>query len=134
MFGNDVSEHHMSTTKNPASIIMIGVSYSIEREEASGLARTGLQANIEALETKVLPWIKKMSKRSNYVYQQDRAPARTVKTLQNWLDDKHELLFQRLLTPPPVTRYKPPRLQLVNALRKRLARHATLTQMSSRLL
>ena len=39
----------------------------------------------EALEMKVLPWVKKITKKSDYVFQQDGAPAHTAKTVQDWL-------------------------------------------------
>ena len=59
----------------------------------------------EVLETKVLPWVKKITKESDYVLQQGGASVHTGKTV---------FLFQRLLT-PTVTRFERPRLQLVDA-------------------
>ena len=40
----------------------------------------------EIFETKVLPWVEKITKKSDYVFQQDEAPACTAKTVQDWLD------------------------------------------------
>ena len=40
----------------------------------------------EDLETKILLWVKKITKRSDYVFRQDGAPAHTASTMQDWLD------------------------------------------------
>ena len=38
------------------------------------------------METKVFPWFKKITKKADYVFQQDGAPAHTTKIAHNWLE------------------------------------------------
>ena len=64
--------------------------YSIERKEyASGLAWTGFRvtsaAYKEILKTEVLPWVKNITKNSDYVFSQDEVSAHTAKTVQDML-------------------------------------------------
>ena len=85
-FGNDVSEHRrMSTTKHPASIMMLGVVASNGEKMPPVWFERGYRLTSavykEVLETKVLPWIKKITKKSDYVFQQDGAPAHTRQRL-----------------------------------------------------
>ena len=42
--------------------------------------------NKEALQTNALPQFKKITKKSDYVFQQNGVPAHTTNTLQNWLN------------------------------------------------
>ena len=89
--GNDVSEpRRVSTANNPASIIMFGVVAS--NGENMPLVWFGRSYRLtsavykKVLETKVVPWVKKVTKKWDYVFQQDRVPAYTAKSVQNWLD------------------------------------------------
>ena len=112
-----------------------------QREDTSRLVRTGLQANLyrieRSFEMKILPWIKKITKKSDYVFQQDGAPALTAKHGKDsagLVGHHHELLVQILLG-FRVIRFEVLRLQLVNAhWRKKIVKQATAAQMSSRLL
>ena len=73
-FGNEVSEHHrVSTTKHPSSIFMLGVVASNEKKmhpvwfEWSYRLTSAVYK--EVLEMKDLPWIKNITKKSDYVFQ-----------------------------------------------------------------
>ena len=55
----------------------------------------------KVLETKVIPWFKKITKKSDYVFQQNGDKAKTV---QDMVGCRHELLAQRFLS-PRVTRF-----------------------------
>ena len=83
MSGNDVSEHRrVSTTKHSATFMILGGGKDgiCKRERfISGSYK-------EVLETKVLPWIKKITRKSDHVFYQDWAPVHTTMTVQNWLD------------------------------------------------
>ena len=58
----------------------------------------------EALQTKVLPLVRMITKKSDYVFQSDRAPAHMAKTVQ---------AFTPKTFAPIVTRFECPRHQLV---------------------
>ena len=74
MFGNDVSEHQrVSTIIHPVSIMMLGVvplngemmppvSFELSYRVTSAVYK-------EVLEMKILPWINKSTKNSDYVMQ-----------------------------------------------------------------
>ena len=78
-------------------------------------ASPGVQANnlcrLQILKTKVLPWIKKITKKSDYVFQQVRAPTYTANTVHcaGLVRRQQELLA------PTVIRFKPSRPQFVDA-------------------
>ena len=59
-------------------------------EYALGLVLMGLHANLclykIALETKVIPRVKRIIKKSDSTFQQTGVPAYTATTVQNWLD------------------------------------------------
>jgi len=91
-FGQDVSEYrNVSTTKHPASVMMLGVVASNGLKMPPIWFPTGYRltaANYkEVLEEKVLPWVKRVLKKSDYVFQQDGAPAHTAKVVQKWMHD-----------------------------------------------
>ena len=100
-FGNDIFEYlKISTMKHTGSIIMLGVVASSGEKippvwyERS--YRLTFAVYNKVLETKILPWRKKITKKLDYVLQHDGAHANTAKTVQHWLDAEHELLAQRL--------------------------------------
>ena len=65
----------------------------------------------EVLETKVLPWTKKITKKLDGVFQQGGALAPTAKTVQGWLDGNMSLWPNDFL--PHIHQVCPPQLQLV---------------------
>ena len=75
-FGNELYENRrMPSTKNPASIMVIGVvasnktkMYPVWFERSYRLTSPIYK---EVLESKVLAWVKKITKKSEYVFQQD---------------------------------------------------------------
>ena len=119
--GND---GRVSTTSNLDSIMMLVVVAwtgrrclrlvwtGLQAEDASGWFERDYSAVYkEVLDAKVLPWVKKITKKSDYVFQQNNgAPAHTTKTVQGWLD---EHLAQRLLA-FSVTTFQLSRLRLVD--------------------
>ena len=65
--------------------------FNTTREHASGLVWTGgtgypLSITKEVLKTKILSWVKKITKKSDYVCQQNGALIRTEKAVQDGLD------------------------------------------------
>ena len=91
-FGQDISSHlHSSTTKHPASLMMLGVIASTGDKMPPVWFKTGYRLKgedyKEILKTKVLFWIKKITKKRNYryVFQQDGALAHTSKIVQSWM-------------------------------------------------
>ena len=88
---NGVCEHRrVSTTKDTASIMMLGVVASNGRKILPVWFELGCRLTSavykEVLETQALPLSKKFSKKLDYVFQQDGAPIHTAKTVHNWLD------------------------------------------------
>jgi len=89
-FGQDISDvRYVTTTKHPASVMMLGVVASNGEKMPpvwfkGGYRLTGTDYR-DILATKVLPWIRKIAKGGNYVFQQDGAPAHTSKTVQDWM-------------------------------------------------
>ena len=77
----------------------------------------------DVFKTKVFPWSKKITKKSNYILQQDGELAHTAKAIQNWLGASMRL-GPKEFWPSDFGR----------TLRNSLARHTTAPQMSSRLL
>ena len=87
------------------------------------------------LKTKIPPWIKKITKKYDYAFQKDRAPAHTAKTVQNCLGAN--ISYGSNIFGPHNHQFEPPQLYLVYyvyTVRKRLGRHHTVTQMNTRLL
>ena len=86
-FGKDISEVcNVSATKHLASVIMLGVMVSngekmppVWFDIGYRLTATDCKA---ILATKALPWVRKITKNVNYVFQQDGAPAHTAKVIQ----------------------------------------------------
>ena len=87
-FRNAVSEHRrVSTTKHPASITMFGAV------ESNGVNMPPLWFQLgyrltsvvykKILEMTVLPWVKKFTKKSDYVFQKDREPRHMANTVQD---------------------------------------------------
>ena len=90
-FGQDVSEvRNISTTKHPVSVTMLGVVASNGEKMPPVWFPTGYRLTAadykEILESKVLPWVKKITKKAEYVFQQDGAPAHIAKIVQEWLE------------------------------------------------
>ena len=113
--GKGVSEHRrVSKTKYSASIVRPGLVAS-KGEKMSLKRRYRLTSAIykEVLETQVLTWIKKITKKSDYIFQQNGVPAQ-LNCRAGLVGRKHELLAQRILA-STVTRFKPTRLQLVDS-------------------
>jgi hypothetical protein len=89
-FGQDVSKvRYVSTTKHPASVMMLGVVASNGEKMPPVWFPTGYRLTAadyrDILSTKVLPWVRKITKKADFVFQQDGAPAHTAKTVQEWL-------------------------------------------------
>lgn len=89
-FGQDVSKvRYVSATKHPASVMMLGVVASNGEKMPPVWFKTGYRLNAadyrDILATKVLPWVRKITKKGDYVFQQDGAPAHTAKVVQEWL-------------------------------------------------
>lgn len=90
-YGKDVSEvRNTSTTKRPASVMMLGVVGSNGEKMPPVWFPTGYRLTAadykDILESKVLPWVKRITKKADYVFQQDGAPAHTAKIVQEWLE------------------------------------------------
>ena len=53
----------------------------------------------EILDRKVLPWVRKITKNADYVFQQDGTPAHTAKVVQEpqLVEGKHDILVKRFL-------------------------------------
>ena len=116
-FKNAVSEHRrVSTTKYSTSTMILGVVASNGKKMPLVWCERGYRqtsaAYKENLETKVLPWVKKIPKKSNYVLQQDGAQAHTAIDCAGLIEPQHELLVQKILA-TAVTRFEPSRLQPV---------------------
>ena len=74
-FGNDGRTVSKLTTKYSAPIIMLGVVASNGEKMPSVWCERGYRLTSavykEVLEAKVLPWVKNISKKSDYFFQQD---------------------------------------------------------------
>ena len=92
-FGQDISGVcYVSTTKRPASVMMLGVVASNGENMPpvwfrGGYMLTGADYR-DIMTTKVLPWIRKIVKDGDYVFQRDGAPAHTSKVVQDWMSSK----------------------------------------------
>ncbi|KAF2358831.1 hypothetical protein FHG87_010412 [Trinorchestia longiramus] len=89
-FGQDISElRNVFTTKHPISVMLLGVVASNGVKIPPVWFPRGYRLNAAAykyvLVTKILPWVRKITRNANYVFQQDGAPAHTAKTVQEWL-------------------------------------------------
>ena len=89
-FGQDISElRNVSTTKHPASVMMLGVVASNGEKMPPVWFPRGYRLTAAAykdvLVTKILPWVRKITRNANYVFQQDGAPAHTANIVQEWL-------------------------------------------------
>ena len=93
----------------------------------------GRQANFCLYKKVLQTWVRKNTKKSDYVFQKDRAPALTRKTLQDQLDANMTIRFKDL-DPHNHQIWTLSTSTCGHKLRKRLATHATATKMSSRLL
>ena len=78
-----------STTKHPASVMMLGVVASNGEKMPPVLFPRSYRLNADAyknvLVTKILPRVRKITRNANYVFQQDDAPAYIAKIVQEWL-------------------------------------------------
>ena len=88
VFGNDVSEHRrVSTTMNLASNMMPDfLTSNGEKMPPVWFERDYRLTSAfykDVLETKVLPWVKKITKKSDYVSQQDLAPAYNAESAED---------------------------------------------------
>ena len=84
-FGQDISElRNVSTTKHPASVMMLGVVTSNRLKMPPVWFPRGYRLTTAAYRdvpvTKILPWLgaKNNYRNANYVFQQDGAPAHTA--------------------------------------------------------
>ena len=80
---------YVTTTKHPAYAMMLGVVASNGEKMPpvwfkGGYRLTGADYR-DILATKVLPWIRKIVKGGDYVFQQYGAPAHTFKKVQDWM-------------------------------------------------
>ena len=79
----------MSTTKHPASVMMVGVvAWNGEKMPPVWFSRgyrLTAAAYKDALVTKILSWMRNITNNANYLFQQDGAPAHTAKIVQEWL-------------------------------------------------
>ncbi|KAF2353956.1 hypothetical protein FHG87_015290 [Trinorchestia longiramus] len=89
-FGQDISElRNVSTIKHPASVMMLVVVASNGEKMPPVWFPRGYRLNPSAykdvLVTKILPWVRKITRNANYVFQHNGAPAHTAQTDQEWL-------------------------------------------------
>ena len=82
-FGKDISElRNVSTTKHPASVMMLGVVASNREKMPTVWFPRGYRltsaAYKDVLVTKILPWMRKITRNANYVFQQDGAHVHTA--------------------------------------------------------
>ena len=103
-FGQDVSEvRNISTTKHPASVMMFGVVASNGEKMPPVWFPTGYRLTAadykDILESKVLPWVKRITRKADYVFQQDGAPAHTAKIVQEWLESNMHFWPKDFLPP-----------------------------------
>ena len=87
-FGQDISTvRYVTTTKHPASVMMLGVVASNGEKMPPVWFKAGYRLSAEdyknILSTKVLPWVSKITNKKDYVFQQDDAPTHTAKVVQN---------------------------------------------------
>lgn len=79
----------VSTTKHPASVMMLGVVASNGEKMPPVWFEGGYRLTAadykDILAKKVLPWVSKIAKKTDYVFQQDGAPAHTARVVQEWL-------------------------------------------------
>ena len=79
----------MSTTKHPASVMILGVVASnvvkIPPVWFSRGYRPTVVAYKDVFVTKILPWVRKIARNANYVFQQHGAPTHTANIVQEWL-------------------------------------------------
>ena len=132
---NDVSEHRgVSTNKQSASIIMFGVAASNGENMLSVWFERSYRITSavyrKALETKVLLWIKKIIKKSDYIFQQNGAPAHMAKIMQDWLD-ANVSFWSKDFSPYRHHIWTLSTSVCGLTLKKWFIRHATATQMSS---
>ena len=90
-FGKDTPEvRNVSTTKHPASVMMLGVVASNGEKMPPVWFDVGYRLTAaddkDILATKVLPWVRKITKNVNCVFQQDGAPSHTAKVVQEWVN------------------------------------------------
>jgi len=94
--GDDrVGLFHTSTTKHPASLMMLGVVASNGKVMPpiwfpEGYRLTGNDYK-KVLDEKVLPWIREVCDDRAYVFQQDGAPAHTSNVVQTWMGEEMTL-------------------------------------------
>ena len=94
-FGKDISEvRNVSTTKHPASVMMLGVVASNGEKMHPVWFDVGYRLTAaeykDILATKVLSWVRKITKNVNYVFQQDVSSR--CKSCSRIIEDKHEFL------------------------------------------
>ena len=89
-FGQDISElRNVSTTKHPASAMKLEVVASNGEKMPPVWFPRGYRLTAAAykdvLVTKILPWVRKITRNVNYVFQQYGAPAHPANIVQEWL-------------------------------------------------
>ncbi len=76
-------------TKNPSSIMVLGVISSTGHVMPPHFFSVGLRINAEVylsvLRDVVVPWMDKVARGNRYTFQQDGAPAHRAKVTQSWL-------------------------------------------------
>ena len=77
---------YVTTTKNPASVMMLGVVASNGEKIPPLWFKAGYRLTAadyrDILATNVLPWVRKTTKGADYVFHQDGVPAHTAKVVQ----------------------------------------------------
>ena len=133
MFGNDISEHRrVWRTNYPATIVMPGVVSKGEKIRPVCCRLTSAVYK-DVSETNIIPFDKRTAKNSDYVFQQDGVPAPTEKDCRT--DWKPTWDFGPKTFDPHSHQIKTTSISAYRRpLTKKLPRHATVTQLGSRLL
>jgi hypothetical protein len=79
----------VNKTKHPAGVMVLGIVASDGKTCPPIFIPAGLKVNTEVyiglLERHLVPWLRRNYPDGNYVFQQDGAPAHTLKRTQEWL-------------------------------------------------
>ena len=89
-FDKDISDVHcVSTTKYPASAMMLGVMVSNREKMPPNWFDISYRLTAAAykaiLASRILPCMKKVTKDTDYIFQQGSGPAHTANSVQEWL-------------------------------------------------
>ncbi len=97
---------YVSTTKHPASVMMLGIIGSNGKVMPPIWFETGYRLNAntyaKVMEATVIPWMKEGAGSASFAFQQDGAPAHTAKVVQNLLKEKlgEDGFWSKLFWPP----------------------------------